>query len=166
MNSNSADQWRLLHHNSFDRYGLQMNIPDIRQTLSKVEAAQRQIEAAIDAMQKGDFDIAVTLAGAAEGIFSHRKGSDLFSRMIEYPQAAEFFTKTEWNAVINAERDWLKHPTLERDEPREFGPSDAGFMVARAMSKLRPDEWTPVMAEFKSWLTAHVRDEAENSSSG
>jgi hypothetical protein len=49
------------------------------------------------------------------------------------------------------ERDWLKHVT--KDDPRnELEPSnmDAGFMIARAASRL--DAWTPKIDEFKVWF--------------
>src|SRR5260221_3875305 len=37
-------------------------------TISKAEGASRQVEEAIKALERGDFDIAITLAGAAEGM--------------------------------------------------------------------------------------------------
>ena len=49
-----------------------MNVPDKPVQITKVEAATRQVEAAIEAFRKGDFDIAITLAGAAEGIAATR----------------------------------------------------------------------------------------------
>lgn len=41
--------------------------------LNLLEAATRQIHTAIDALEAGNFDIALTLAGAAEGMI-HRDG--------------------------------------------------------------------------------------------
>ena len=60
-----------------------MKIPDQPLTLQKEQAAIRQAEAAIAALQHGHFDIAVTLAGAAEGIYSDRKGSDIHTQMMK-----------------------------------------------------------------------------------
>jgi hypothetical protein len=43
-------------------------------TLTRVQAAVRQIEAAIDAWENNQFDIATTLAGAAEGMIISSRG--------------------------------------------------------------------------------------------
>jgi hypothetical protein len=36
--------------------------------ISKIEGARRQVDEAMKALERGDFDIAITLAGAAEGM--------------------------------------------------------------------------------------------------
>lgn len=46
--------------------------------LTKVQGATRQTNAAIEAFARGDFDIAITLAGAAEGMIKW-KGRHLFT---------------------------------------------------------------------------------------
>jgi hypothetical protein len=45
-----------------------MKIPTGFVRLSLVEAATRQTEAAIEALEQGQYDVALTLAGAAEGM--------------------------------------------------------------------------------------------------
>jgi hypothetical protein len=45
-----------------------MEIPKIDLQLTIIEAATRQTDAAISAMEQGLFDVALTLAGAAEGM--------------------------------------------------------------------------------------------------
>jgi hypothetical protein len=45
-----------------------MEVPGKVLTISKLEGARRQVEEAIKALERGDFDIAITLAGAAEGM--------------------------------------------------------------------------------------------------
>jgi uncharacterized protein (UPF0210 family) len=57
--------------------------------ISKAEGASRQVEKAIKALERGDFDIAVTLAGAAEGMLK-RSGHHLWSFMLQSPKAAAF----------------------------------------------------------------------------
>jgi hypothetical protein len=47
-----------------------MNVRDRPLKISKAEGASRQVEEAIKALERGDFDIAVTLAGAAEGMLA------------------------------------------------------------------------------------------------
>ena len=54
-----------------------MKVPKRPLTLTKAQAPVRQVEAAIHALIRGDFDIAITLACAAEGMFD-RKGRHLF----------------------------------------------------------------------------------------
>ncbi|MBO1903992.1 hypothetical protein KHP60_04495 [Microvirga sp. 3-52] len=131
-----------------------MNVSNPPLTLSKADAARRQAEAAIIAFEQGHFDIAITLAGAAEGMLSHQKGEDLYSVMIDHPKAKEHFNKKDWNSILNLERDWLKHPTLELPDTWEFGARDASFMIARALSKL--DSWSPKMDEFKEWYLRNL----------
>ena len=115
--------------------------------LSLAESASRQTEAAIDALERGDFDVAMTLAGAAEGIIK-REGPHLFAWLPDNPRTKERFPeKKDWIALLNRERDWLKHGG---DEHMEIECASAAFMIARAMSKL--EVWTPKMDAFKSWL--------------
>jgi hypothetical protein len=63
--------------------------------LSLVEAATRQIDAAIDALQSGQYDIAITLAGAAEGMIE-RDGSYMFVHLKNAPHVLEEFSQKEW----------------------------------------------------------------------
>ncbi|MGV2980345.1 hypothetical protein ACERNI_09080 [Camelimonas sp. ID_303_24] len=132
-----------------------MKIPDQPLTLQKEEAAIRHAEAAIAALQHGHFDIAVTLAGAAEGIYSDRKGSDIHTQMMKQPKALERFNPKEWNAVLNLERDWLKHVSDHGMSEITISAWLAAFSVARALSKLDADAWTPLMHEFREWLLSN-----------
>ncbi len=125
---------------------------DIGATLSLTlhEAASRQVDAAIDALQAGDFDVALTLAGAAEGMIE-RIGHHMMGWLIQHPEALERFKKKEWISILNSERDWLKHggqPAMQIE------CAGAAFMIARAASKL--EEWTPKMVAFKIWLLANI----------
>jgi hypothetical protein len=123
-----------------------MDIPIGTLNLTLVEAATRQTDAAIDALQRGDYDIALTLAGAAEGMIE-RNGPHMFSGLRDSPKAREKFSKEEWIAALNRERDWLKHGGSNE---MEIECSAAAFMVARVATKL--ETWTPKMDEFKIWL--------------
>lgn len=114
------------------------------------QAMCRQVDAAIDALEAGDFDVALTLAGAAEGMIE-RTGLHMFGELKSSPKALERFTKKEWISILNMERDWLKHggqPTME------IPCSSAAFMIARAASKI--ENWTTRMVEFKIWLLANL----------
>jgi hypothetical protein len=118
--------------------------------LSLVEAATRQTEAAIDALQAGQYDIAVTLAGAAEGMIQ-RDGLHMFAYAKSAPRVLEEFSQKEWINTLNKELYWLKHggqPTMT------IGCGHAAFMIARAASKL--ETWTVKMEQFKEWLVTNL----------
>jgi hypothetical protein len=112
-------------------------------TLTKTEAATRQVEAAVDALMRGDFDIAITLAGAAEGMID-RDENYLFAFLRDSERVSDVPAR-EWITTLNMERDWLKHScepdvlTIEKEA--------AFIMVARAASKL--EKWTPPIEAFK-----------------
>ena len=129
-----------------------MDVPKAVLTITKTDGAIRQVEAAIQALQRGDFDIAVTLAGASEGMFD-RRGPHMWNFILNSPKAAEF-EKKELISVLNAARDWLKHPTTDVSEVLTLTRGDAAFMIARAASKL--ETWSPLIEDFKSWLVANL----------
>lgn len=121
-------------------------------TISKEEAASRQTSAAIDAFLRGDFDIAVTLAGAAEGQLD-RPGMHMFAFLRDHPRVKHVKPK-KWISVLNRERDWLKHATPYDAPTLTLRRADAAFMIARAASKLQ--QWTPQMKAFKAWLMENL----------
>jgi hypothetical protein len=129
-----------------------MDIPVATLHVTKVDAATRQTDAAIEALVRGDFDIAITLAGAAEGMFA-RSGMHMFAFLRDSPRA-KHVDKKEWIAVLNLERDWLKHPTPKAPNSLTIERSHAAFMIARAASKI--EKWTPRMDEFKEWLIKNL----------
>jgi hypothetical protein len=116
--------------------------------ITKVEGATHQIEAAIAALQRGDFDIAITLAGAAEGMIDRPEGIYLLQYMRDSPRV-KGIKKSEWITALNHERDWLKHPTPDAPDTLELTEWEAAFMIARATSKL--EQWTKPMDDFKVW---------------
>jgi hypothetical protein len=125
-------------------------------TLTKESAAIRQTEAAIDAFLRGDYDICITLAGAAEGIFSNRKGSDLHTFAMSHPRATEFGLKAT-NAAFNFERDWLKHSTSDSPEQITLTSFEAAMMLIRSMTKLA--NWSPKMDQIKPIIISVVADQ-------
>ncbi|MCA6099174.1 hypothetical protein [Bradyrhizobium australafricanum] len=115
--------------------------------LSLTQAATRQVDAAIDALERGKFDIALTLAGAAEGMIE-REGNHLFAGLRDNPRAEERFAKKkDWITLLNRERDWLKHGG---DNEMQIECFDAAMMIARAASKL--EVWTPKIEDFRAWF--------------
>jgi hypothetical protein len=141
-----------------------MDAPNAPLIVTKVEGATRQTEAAIDAFCRGDFDIAITLAGAAEGMIE-RDGPHLWAYLLDAKrgqdrltilegQQAELVERKPWISALNSERDWLKHPsgaetlTIER--------AAVAIMIYRAASKL--EKWTPGIEEFRAWINENVDD--------
>ena len=127
-----------------------MYVPEEALTLTKVEAAVRQTEAAIEAFKRGDFDIAVTLAGAAEDMLPE-KNDNAFAVMRDSPGRPEPHSKKELISELNLRRDWLKHEgppyTLV------IGREDAASMIVRAISKL---DRTEAMTAFLGWVYIHA----------
>jgi hypothetical protein len=118
--------------------------------LTRVEAMTRQIETAIAALQRGDYDVAVTLAGAAEGMIQ-RDGPHMFAYLRDSPRVQGKFSKKDWITTINRELYWLKHGGQNE---MEIECADAAFMIARAATKL--EKWTPKMEEFRVWLKNNI----------
>jgi len=127
-----------------------LDIPIGSLKLTLVEAATRQTDAAIDALQRGDYDVAVTLAGAAEGMIE-RDGPHMFAYLRDTPKVHGKFSKKEWIASLNREVYWLKHGG---QDAMEIECANAAFLIARAASKL--EKWTPKMEEFRVWLISNV----------
>jgi hypothetical protein len=130
-------------------------------TISKAEGAHRQVEEAIKAMKRGDFDVAVTLAGAAEGMFELRSG--LWEFMLHSPNAAALaeameVERQELIGYLNDLRDWLKHGRTSAGQTRTITTAHAAVMIAGAMSKL--EKWSPAMTKFKGWYEKSVMTES------
>lgn len=111
--------------------------------MSKHEAAHQQIEAAIEAFHRGQFAVAITLAGAAEDMTSAKSGG-LWERMLDHPNRPIMDEKV-WKQHLNATRNWLKH---DKDAPsRNLVSFEVGLFILRAMDKWEP--WSPTMLEFR-----------------
>ena len=126
-------------------------------TVTKAEASARQVEGAIEALVRGHFDIAITLAAAAEDMLD-RPGS-LLDYQRDHPRAKELGLEegTERKAIadhMNLERNWLKHKS--GPESMEFTLYSAAFMIARAVTKLAPEQSSAPMQAFSRWWAEYV----------
>lgn len=112
---------------------------------NKQLAALRQIHAAIFFFRKDEFECAITLAAAAEGLLPTTNELHLFKAL----QSSNIFKKGEYdcNLFIN----WLKHP-IEPDYTviPEF---EVAMIIVRAISKFHVIYKTgsPVMKDFIKW---------------
>jgi len=132
-----------------------MEIPTEKQKITKAEGAAMQVEAAIEALVKGNFAIAITLAGAAEGMLEG-DGKEMFQALLKAP-GIEKHDRKKWIDTLNGELYWLKHVAKDDRKNLEISNLDAGFMIARAASKL--DTWTPKIDEFKVWFLKAIETE-------
>ena len=96
--------------------------PEIETT--KQLAALRQITAAIEHLRKREYECAITLAAAAEGLLPPTDEPHLFSEMKELSPPAEF-KYLDYNMVVN----WLKHP--EDPDRFSFLESEAADLILR-----------------------------------
>jgi hypothetical protein len=124
--------------------------------ISKKEAIVRQIHGAIEHLYKGEFECAITLAGAAEGQSAYQHDEVLFAQLkIRVPP--EFKNEKEWRDWLNAVRDWLKHPTPQWGDELNVAEYDAVTMTLRALSKFQYEhrQSTPRIEEFLDWCREH-----------
>src|SRR5260221_7067475 len=83
----------------------------------KKDAAYRQILMAAKCVLEGEWECAITLAGAAEGQIEDVEGIvTLFSRTKNLPSRANFNSEREHVAFVNGVRDWLKHSSDQKDK--------------------------------------------------
>jgi hypothetical protein len=129
--------------------------------LTKAEASLRHIESAIIAFEEGRFDVAITLAGAAEGMAPKTAGPALFTFLRDHPRiSAEGVGKTEWIDILNVERNWLKHDAASHPTTMEFDRSSAAIMLIRAISGAQPafGFQSDAIENFGRWVIQHTDD--------
>jgi len=132
-----------------------MQVPDAPLTLTKIGAATRQVECAVEALVRGHFDVAITLAGAAEGMIKGETPTSLFAYHRDSPKRdEEGITEKELVSPLNKERDWLKHSCAP--DSMQFQLYTAAFMVARSATKLGAERWTAPIAAFWPWWSEYV----------
>lgn len=132
------------------------NPPHERLIYHKTEAAINQIEGAIHALQAGQFDLSITLSGAAEGMMlSPPENLDTFQQILA--QLPIDRSKKEWITILNMERDWLKHPTIQMPELMEIHVFEVSWSIVRACVRIPNNRWTPLMEDFKLWFLKYQR---------
>jgi hypothetical protein len=138
-------------------------------TISKLEAATQQVEAAIELFYAKQYAPAVTLAAAAEGCMPRKANADgdqprpepLFELMKR--GAKEKFGKTEGEAVERFNRlvYWLKHETPQLPTTHEVSNYDAWSMICRAVTKIdhaEPGSETAAITKFIEFSRLHYVD--------
>ena len=112
-------------------------------------ASMRQIHAAIEHINRGDFECAITLAGAAEGMLPNTDEPHFRQKMLALEKAmaaADKFNRA--NTFIN----WLKHGTIDPGGPRHenatIGLLDPLATIYRAITKFEAvyDDLSPTFS--------------------
>jgi hypothetical protein len=124
--------------------------PEIETT--KQLAALRQITAAIEHLRKREYECAITLAAAAEGLLPPTDEPHMFQALKEYIPPEEF-KYLDFNMVVN----WLKHYKPEHEDPFSFPESEAANLIHRAITKFIAVYYqsTKRMEQFLEWYWAH-----------
>jgi hypothetical protein len=122
--------------------------PEIETT--KQLAALRQITAAIEHLRKREYECAITLAAAAEGLLPPTDEPHLFSDLKEYISPEEFK-----HLDFNINR--LKHYKPQDPDPFSFLESEAANLILRAITKFIAvyHQSTKRMEQFLEWYSAH-----------
>jgi hypothetical protein len=128
-------------------------------------ASMRQIHGTIEHMHRGDFECAITLAGAGEGILPDADKVSLRQKLNEISQSPEI--KAEGGATgPNDYINWLKHGSLKRGGPRfenaTIPAEESIAVILRAIAKYEVtyNDISQQMLTFrrwaKEWLTSDV----------
>jgi hypothetical protein len=119
-------------------------------SVTKRDACLAQIHGAIEHLWKGEYECAITLAGAAEGQID-TGGPDTFWERLKAKVPKE--EEKEWTATFNAHRDWLKHNTLQFPDSIEIGEFEAVVFTVRAITKFNGKfkETSRPISDFAKW---------------
>lgn len=117
---------------------------------TKQFAAIRQIQAAIYHFWHDDYECAITLAAAAEGVMPTTDEPHMFATL----KASPAFKELDANLFIN----WMKHPT--GPDAAYISEFEVAMVIMRAISKLIAiyKDGTDDMRKFVVWVfeTGHL----------
>jgi hypothetical protein len=139
------------------------NTPKIE--TSVLYASMRQIHCAIEHLQRGDFECAITLAAAGEGMLPATDKAHFFQKAKQLGKdlGVQPDGVTGANDIIN----WLKHGEIvdastgkrRRYETATIGQLEVIIAIYRGITKFEaifPEQNTPQMLSFKNWAGPHV----------
>jgi hypothetical protein len=121
------------------------------QQVSKIGAAQIQLDTAIECFFQNEWIPAITLSCAAEGMLPNgTKDDDLFQYAKDILITGGE-KKDEAIALINEQRDWLKHPSSVLE--MNFDQQDAVNAIFRAFTTVArsTNTKTSLMLAFLDW---------------
>ncbi len=128
-------------------------------------ASMRQIHAAIEHLHRGDFECAITLAAAGEGMLPPTDKQYFFKKAkeLEKELGAQPDGVTGANDIIN----WLKHGEVtdpatgqrKRYETATIEELEVIVTIHRGITKFEAifeNEKTPQMLSFKNWASPYL----------
>jgi hypothetical protein len=118
-------------------------------------ASMRQIHCAIEYLHGGDYECAITLAGAAEGMLPDTWKPHFLQKVKELSKSLEI--STEGGATgPNDYTNWLKHGTLDGKicETATIPAEESVVLVYRAVTKYSAvyDDLSRQMLSYLGWL--------------
>jgi len=132
-------------------------------TVSKVEMAKLQLDAAIAAYFDRRLIVSITLAGAAEEIVGAMLKRDCIQNAVEKiaslpPLLAIFEKREDGIKFLNDVRNNLKHASDKLEDDFTIAELDAFFMIVRALgnSELLNIQDTLAMKAFRSIYTSKL----------
>jgi predicted DNA-binding ribbon-helix-helix protein len=99
--------------------------------VTKKQTSLRQLHAAIEHLRHGEYECAITLAGAAEGQLAGRVEID-FWQVLKIVAREDRSDIKSVISKLNETRDWLKHPTNQLDDLRYLHVDEAWLACLRA----------------------------------
>jgi hypothetical protein len=119
---------------------------------TKQFAALRQITAAIEHLHKREYECAITLGAAAEGLLPRTDEPHIFLDLKEY-LAPEEFKCLDFNVVVN----WLKHYKPQDPDPFSIPEAEGVDLIMRAITKFIAvyHQSTKQMEAFMEWASTH-----------
>jgi hypothetical protein len=129
-------------------------------------ASMRQIHCAIEHLHRGDYECAITLAGAAEGMLPETEEKQFRQALVEFSKSPGIRTAggaTGPNDYIN----WLRHGTIVRGGPRiervTVPAEESTAVVWRAVAKyyVTYTDLSPQMLSFHRWALECVGRDRE-----
>ena len=132
------------------------------------QAARRQIYLAITLLHRSEFEAAMTLAAAAEGMLPKPQKPYLFPKLKAW---AENLPEEEPGAKgLNDFAVWLKHGEAQKDKYAKATISELEVvtMITRAISKYLAvyDGISPEMARFRDWAIERLQQSEKSGEDG
>jgi hypothetical protein len=128
-------------------------------------ASMRQINAAIEHLHRGDFECAITLAAAAEGMLPDTDKPHFLQKVRALEESLK---DAEGENRANAHINWLKHGKLRDNEARietaTISQLDVIVTIWRAISKFEAvyvsgdADRTPQMIQFANWTRERLQN--------
>lgn len=131
-------------------------------------ASMRQIHCAIEHLHAGDFECAITLAHAGEGMLPEPAKPYLRHGIKKMAESEEI--QAAGGAIgPNDISVWLKHGTFNgvKEENATIPAEESVAFICRAISKFKAvyDELSPQMTSFREWAKAWLENDLKTTTS-